>query len=288
MVFGKNKMRSAGLLIIAFALAACATSSRHYSSSVVQYLYPDMKETIQEPDIPVLSLPLKVGIAFVPGTKADVKSNAPAHMINSSALTERDKMALMQEVAKHFKKYEFVKSIELIPSAYLRENGSFDNLRQIQTMYGVDVIALLSFDQSQFTDEGASSVSYWTILGAYVIKGEKNDTHTMLDAAVFDISSRKMLFRAPGLSQIKSTATPVNLSEQIRLDSTAGFQEASKDLIVNLDAQLELFKEKIKEMPEEYRVVHKDGYTGAGSIGAGFALSLLLAGGFALWRGRKK
>jgi rhombotail lipoprotein len=284
----KNTITLAGILIIAVTLSGCSTATRHYSSSVVQYLYPNQKETIQEPDIPVLSLPLKVGIAFVPGTNVDIKSNAPAHMVDSSALSETDKMALMQEVAKHFRKYEFVKSIDLIPSAYLRQEGSFDNLRQIQTMYGIDVIALLSFDQSQFTDEGASAVSYWTILGAYVVKGEKNDTHTMLDAAVFDISSRKMLFRAPGLSQIQGTATPVNLSEQVRRDRAAGFQEASKDLIVNLDEQLALFKEKIKEMPEEYNVVHKAGYTGAGSIGAGFALPLLLCGGIALWRGRKK
>jgi rhombotail lipoprotein len=90
-------------------------------------------------------------------------------------------------------------------------------------MYNVDVVALLSYDQAQFTDEGALSLTYLTIVGAYLVPAEKNDTHTMLDAVVYDIRSRKMLFRAPGTSQIKGHATLMNLSEQRRKDSDAGF-----------------------------------------------------------------
>jgi len=108
-------------------------------------------------------------------------------------LTEKKRQDLMQEVANHFKKYPFVKDIEVIPSAYLSPRGSFANLDQIKTMYGVSVIVLLSYDQTQFTDEGALSLTYWTIVGAYLVRGEKNDTHTMLDAVVYDIPSRKML-----------------------------------------------------------------------------------------------
>ena len=175
-------------------------------------------------------------------------------------------MELMKEVSKNFKIYDFVKSIELIPSAYLRDKGSFANLDQIRTMYGVDVVALLSYDQTQFTDEGLASITYWTLIGAYIIPGEKNDTHTMVDASVYDIQSRKMLFRAPGISHIKSKATPINLSEQLRMDSLESFKEASKDLVTNLEIQLELFKEKVKELPEKYQIVHKPGYTGGGSL----------------------
>ena len=71
----------------------------------------------------------------------------------------------------------------------------------------------------------------------------------MLDAAVYHIPSRKLLFRAPGLSRIKGSATPVNLSEQLRADSLAGFKEASVDLVANLKVQLEEFKTKVKESP---------------------------------------
>jgi len=202
----------------------------------------------------------------------------------NQALTERGKMELMKEVSEHFKKHKFVKSIELIPSAYLRRNGSFTNLDQIRTMYALDVMALLSYDQIQFTDRGVFSITYWTIVGAYIIPGEKNDTHTMVDAIVYDIESRKMLFRAPGISHIKNYATPINLSEQLRIDSRESIKEASNDLITNLDIQLELFKEKAKESPQEYQIVHKAEYqyTGGGSLNSSFII-LSVLGGFCLW-----
>ncbi len=237
-------------------MTSCGIQTKHHrSSSVVQYLYPNKYNHVEVPGIPRLALPLRVGIAFV-----------PENTVKSQALTETDKMDLMKEVSQHFKKYDFVKSIELIPSAYFRNDGGFSNLDQVRTMYGIDVITLLSYDQTQFTDEGLASITYWTIIGAYIIPGEKNDTHTMVDATVYDILSRKMLFRAPGTSHIKSNATPVNLTEQLRKDSLESFKFASADLIKNLDTQLQLFKEKIKEAPEDYQITHRPGYTGGGSL----------------------
>jgi rhombotail lipoprotein len=153
-------------------------------------------------------------------------------------------------------------------------------------MYGVDVIVLLSYDQVQYTDEGLLSISYWTLVGAYVIQGEKNDTSSMIDAAVYHIPSRKMLFRAPGISQVKGSATPVNLQEQLREDSKQGFTKASENMVANLKEQLELFKEKVKESPEEYKVVHKPGYqgsTGGGSFGSFSFILLAWIGGVLLW-----
>lgn len=258
---------AAAALVGAVALGGCAPGSTHHAVSVVDYLYPTTKDPVEAPAIPELSVPLRVGIAFVPASAGEKRPGAPYRQAASGfALTEIKKMELMQEVANNFKKYPFVKDIELIPSAYLSPGGSFANLNQIRTMYGVDVIALLSFDQTQFTDEGALTFTYWTIVGAYVVPGEKNDTHTMLDAVVFDIPSRKMLFRAPGMSLVKGHATPVNLSAQLRADSETGFSDAAKQMIENLDQQLALFKEKVKERPAEYKVVHKPEYTGGGSL----------------------
>jgi len=96
------------ILSVCIAFMGCAyQTQRHHSSSVYEYLYSDKKDHIESPSIPVLSLPLRVGIAFVPENSG-----------GNYTLTERDKMDLMNEVAKHFKKYKFVKDIELIPSAY--------------------------------------------------------------------------------------------------------------------------------------------------------------------------
>ena len=191
-------------------------------------------------------------------------------------LSETDKTALLEKVGQRFEQFDFIDAIEIIPSAYLIPQGSFANLDQIRTMYDIDVIALVSYDQTQFTDEGIASITYWTLVGAYVVPGEKNATHTMVDAAVYDIGSRTLLFRAPGVSRVKSKATPVNLSEQLRKDRLVAFERAADDLIVNLEEQLRRFRESIEQEPEKVKITRRDGYSGGGFTG--WPLAALFAG----------
>ena len=259
-------------LALAAALGGCNTLREHHNAaSVVDYLYPDKDQPVVAPGTPVLNLPLRVGIAFVPGT---------AHPAGARP-ERRRKQALLQQVADHFRQAPYVKSIEVIRSAYLRVHGSFANLGELRTMYGVDVVALVSYDQVQFTDEGLLSLTYWTIVGAYVVPGEKNDTQTMLDTVVMDIRSRKMLFRAPGTDRITGRSTFVNVSEQLRQDSETSFDNASKQMIGNLEQQLAVFRDKVKEHPEEFQVVRSAEYaqrTGGGSLDdAALALAALVA-----------
>jgi rhombotail lipoprotein len=249
------------------------------TSSVVDFLYPNESNVVEKPATPELTLPINVGIAFVP--------TSGGHS-SDQRLDTNQKMELMERIADDFRKYDFINNIEIIPTEYLRNGGSFDNLEQIKTMYGIDVVTLLSYDQVQYTDEGLVSLTYWTIVGAYIFKGEKNDSSTMIDATVYDIASRKMLFRAPGTSQVKGSATFVNQSEELREDSRKGFKIAADNLIVNLKAELDRFKTKIKERPDEVKVVHSTGYTGGGYIGPGFILLFLGLSGAAAWHGRRK
>ena len=258
----------------AAVLSGCAMYNEHstrHSSSLVNYLYPKGMSEPDKPGTPTLALPLKVGIAWVPEQKAGAREYF------TSALSENRKMELLSQVVPNFKSYEFVKSIEVIPSAYLTPGGGFANLDQIRSMYGVDVIALASYDQMQFTSEGLLSFAYWTVVGAYVVQGERNDTQTMIDTVVYDVASRKLLFRAPGTSRIKASATPVNLGEQLRKDSDRGFDQAATNMVANLQQQLAQFRQRVKESPAEFKVVHKPGYTGAGSVGwVGVVLAGLL------------
>ena len=71
-------------------------------------------------------------------------------------------------------------------------------------------------------------------------------------------------------------------------DSERGFQRAAKELISNLDQQLALFKDRIKKEPEEYKVVHRPGYSGGGSLGAVFPALLALVGGYTWLRRRRR
>jgi rhombotail lipoprotein len=151
----------------------------HHANSLFRYLYPNEARRLDAPVIPTqLALPLRVGVAFVP-------SDNERNVFDTQTFTENHKMQLMKRVSEQFKSYPFVRSIELIPTAYLQPRGGFDNLDQLQRMYNIDVITLLSYDQVQFTDEGLLSLTYWTVVGAYVVPGEKNETRTLLDAAVY-------------------------------------------------------------------------------------------------------
>lgn len=249
------------------SLEGCVSQQVNTKSSVMDYLYPNSGDTYETPSIPNLKLPLRVGVAFVPASrKSSSRRNFWTGRSYSGLLSEAKKSEILKNVSENFRNLEFVSSIEVIPTTYLTPGGGFSNLAQIKTMYGVDVIALVSYDQVQFTDEGILSLSYWTIVGAYLISGEKNDTSTLMDTVVYDISSKKLLFRAPGTSQVSGKSTPINLSEELRVDSIEGFEKAAKHMAANLKVQLAGFQKRIKENPSEVKISHRKGYGGGGAI----------------------
>ncbi|RYZ79711.1 MAG: rhombotarget lipoprotein [Moraxellaceae bacterium] len=274
-------------------LFGCANQQSGRKSSVVDYLYPKSAPAAIAPSIPTLQLPIKLGIAFVPDQgHSGGGGNFWSEQTAGSGLTELKKTHILASVAKHFKKYPFIGEIQEIPTTYLTPGGSFANLDQIKTMYGIDVIALTSFDQVQFTDSGFLSLTYWTLVGAYIVAGEKNDTNTLMDTVVYDIASRKLLFRAPGTSLIKGRATPVNLSEELRADSAKGFEVATAKMIENLEIQLQVFREKAKQNPAEVKIIPLSNSGSGGSLDYYvLSLLLLLAGGafkrVAAGRGKK-
>lgn len=248
-----------------------------HGTSVMRFLYPTEPDHIEAPTVPVLSLPLRVGIAFVP-------SGQGGHWSMDTYLPEARKLRLLQQVAAEFRPLPYVAGIEVIPSSYLRPEGGFANLDQVKSMFNVDVVALVAYDQVQFTDESVFSLAYWTIVGAYVVQGERNDTQTLMETVVFDVASRRMLFRAPGTSQVKASATPVNQDEALRADGAKGFDAATVEMIANLKLELDAFRERVKTRPEEVKIVHRPGYTGAGGFGLWSALVLA---GLAAWAGRR-
>lgn len=237
------------IVALSFVLSGCAGSQARYTSNVVEFLYPDKKveEGVERKDVPPLVAPFKLGIAFVP----DATSTVSGAQRRTLSLSEQQKGDLMGKIASVVDQHPFVRETALIPSQYLVPKGAFGNLDQLRAMYGIDVILLMSYDQLQHTDEGALSIMYWTLIGAYVVSGEKNDTSTMIDAAAFYIPSRKMIFRASGNSHVKASATLVNLSEQLRKDSYAGFEKAADDLGTNLQEQLALFEATLNREKQE-------------------------------------
>jgi len=277
---------SLGAVALGIGCALMGPERAHRANNLFKYLYANQSSHTDSPTIPTLSLPLRVGVAFVPDDSGDAKHSYYAH--EDSMFSEAAKMELLKKVSEQFKSYPFVKSIAIIPTPYLAPRGGFENLEQLQRMYGIDVMALVSYDQMQFTDEGLLSMSYWTIVGLYVVQGEKNETRTLLDAAVYDIASRKLLFRAPGLSSVKESSTPINQSEQLRLDSEKGFTLAATNLVAGLKVELESFRERVKSSPTEFKVTHKAGYSSGGAFGPMDTALVALMGISALWMRRTK
>jgi rhombotail lipoprotein len=279
--------RKALLLSYLFAglMVGCASVGpgvrRQNTSSLVNYLYPAGQPRPLTAELTNIKLPVRVGIAFVPSTHDSRRSNFFGGGYNNgifdnNGLSTADQVKLMDEVAAHFRKYPYIKSVEVIPNNYLMDGGGFDNLDALASMYDVDIIGLVSYDQVQYTDEGAWSFLYLTIVGAFVIPAEKNTTTTFVDTAVFDVASRKLLFRAPGLDRRKTYDTLADNARELRDSSHAGFDGAFKDMIVNLDTALAGFKQKVKDNPDEYKVSRAPGYSGGGG-GAGLWSILLLA-----------
>lgn len=272
-------LRSPGLLLAAaFLFTGCASFNLHTkrnNTSLAQYLYPTGNPPPDKPTIPTLSLPLRVGVAWVPSYRDNGREST------DTVLTEIQKTELLNQVVPHFQTYNFVRSVEIIPTPYLTPGGGFENLNQLRAMFDVDVIALISYDQVQMTHQDLLSLTYWTVVGSYVFEGERNDTHTMIDAAVYDIASRKMLFRAPGISRVKAGSTPVNQKLELRRDSEKGFKAASTNMVANLTTALDNFRVRVKQSPEEYKVVYKKGGGFEGAMGwpeiAGLLMLAVLA-----------
>jgi rhombotail lipoprotein len=221
------------------------------SSSLVDYLYPKGEIPPKyDQGVPSLSLPLRVGLAFVPAASNNVQGLSEAH-----------KTELLEKAKQSFKGREFIKEILIIPDTYMRSGHGFEGVDQIARLYGLDVIALVSYDQMAHVDDTKASILYWTIAGAYFIKGSKNDVQTFVDTAIFDINTHKLLFRAPGVNKIEETSTLVNSPEKMRKSQEESFNLAMDNMTANLSKELDSFKERIQK-DKSVTITHREGYSG--------------------------
>ena len=266
--------RALMLLAMVYLVAGCTAwwqaatgvnTRQGVSSSLVDFLYPSGEEPPPVDErIPHLEIPLRVGVAFVP---------APSGYVEG--LPEARKTELLQLVERHFEQREYISDIAIIPETYLRTRRGFDTLDQVARLYDLDVIALISYDQVAIAEDRKSSILYWTIVGAYFIKGSKNDVQTFVDTAVFDVSTRRLLLRAPGVDHQVATATLVESSEEMRKARQNSFQLAMADMTNNLTGELNRFEKRIKDKEAKVVVAQRDG-SGSGGYGATSPLTGLL------------
>jgi len=263
--------------MLIFSISGCSSivSDHHRkqqtnSSSLANFLYPNKQTKIDtSPQIPNIKLPVKIGLAFLPSR------NWRAGNLDTS-----NQYRLLSKVKSSFSQHRFIDDIKIIPSTYLRHHNSkgssgFDTLDQVARLHDVDLIALVSYDQLTQTLHNNVSLLYWTIVGMYVIPGNENTIQTFVDTAVFDVKSRKMLLRAPGISKLQKRSTAIGVDHVMQNKTYQGFNLAFDDMMTNLDTELNLFKEKVKQ-GKTVKIQNLQSYSAAGSIDKILILTLVL------------
>jgi rhombotail lipoprotein len=251
-------------------------SDQQSSSSLVEFLYPDGSTPPREDAMPELRLPLRVGLAFLPTQQS----------ADNSGLDAARKEQLLEQIRSRFADRSFVANITIIPEYYLAARRGFDGLAGIQRLYGVDVMALVSYDQEAHHDNNEWSLSYLTIVGAYVVKGNRHDMSTLVDLAVVDPVTRSLLLRAGGVDTRSGNTTLVEQRRESREASGAGFDAATGRMIESFDVALKRFQEEVRAGKAPVRIVKRNTASG-GSIGGAGALdwwSLAILAGVCLVR----
>lgn len=280
-------LRAGAVVLAAAILAGCTsffsgTGSRTgVSSSVVDYLYPPGTPFEPAPEgSPEVKLPARIGLMFVPSSRT------------STTLDATRQQALLEQVRQAFKTRPFIERIEIVPSSYLRPRGGFANLEQVARLHGLDLVALVSYDQVSSADDKAASFLYWTIVGAYTVRATDNQVSTFVETTVFDVASRTLLLRAPGQDQRDAGSTAIR-SDQVR-DQLAqqGFEAAVGQMIGNLDVAIDDFGKRVTGEGQVRLVDRRSGQTWKGRDGGGGSLQpwelglLLGAAGLLLLRRR--
>lgn len=243
------------------SLSACSVLWKDYaeqrrqgnSSSLVEYLYPEGRiPPGMAKRIPHITVPIRLGIAFVPGGTR-----------NRLSISSARKQLLLRRVKDSFSKRPIIQDIKIIPDHYLMRKGGFSDLNRVAALFGVDQIALISYDQIGSTRENPLALTYWTIVGAFIVPGNSHEVRTLVDMGVFDVRSRKLILRAAGQHRVRRISTLVNRRERYRRTSVLGFTNATDDMIKTLDIELASFKDRIRRGSKEVKISYRRGYSGS-------------------------
>lgn len=185
-----------------------------------------------------IKTPLRVGLAFAP---------LPARVGGSRDIPSQLKQNLLEKVRDAFKDISFIEEIEVIPSTYLKEDAEFESLVAAAQAFHLDAVTLVTYDQEQFSDPTNWSLLYWTVIGLYLVPGEKNETRTLLETSVVAVNSRVLLLHAVGSDKSEGWNTPVHVKPGLRQESEESFEKATNRLIADLRTQLDKVQTSLKE-----------------------------------------
>jgi rhombotail lipoprotein len=235
----------------------CRSETRN-SSSLVSFLYPDGEMPPPQDAMPELHLPLRIGLAFLP-------SQYPG----DAGLDDPHKEQILERIRARFADRKFVGEIVLLPDYYLKSSRGFEGLQGVQRLYNIDLMALVSYDQVTHRDDTNWSLSYLTIVGAFVIPATHHDVVTMMDLAVVDPATRSLVLRAGGTNATHDHSTLVDEPRSARASGSDSFDWAANQMIGNFDTALNSFEASVRAGHANVRVVNRNGAPSGGSGGGG-------------------
>lgn len=257
---------------------SCSSETRN-SSSLVEFLYPNGAIPPARNQIPQLRVPLRVGLAFL-----------PEQPTGDASLPSAKKQELLERIRARFQDRKFVSEIVVIPDYYLTTSraipglasanvSGFAGLEGVQRLYNIDVMALVSYDQVKHLDDNEWSLGYLTIVGAYVLKGSRHDTVTLVDLAVVDPATRSLVLRAGGTDTRHGNTTLVDQQREARAAGVESFAAATSQMIENFDTALTTFEADVRSGKANVRVARRDAGAnpagGGGGAGGGGAVDWL-------------
>ncbi len=255
-----RNLKLLGMAAFTLLLSGCAwlygdmrRDRQESSTPLVDFLYADGKVPEQDAQ-PVLHLPIRVAVSFLP-------SGSGPHRF-APAAADREKV--VSTLRERFRSLPYVSEIVIVPDYYLH-GGKGDGLMQIEQLsrlHRFDLFALVSYDQLQNSFQNDRSLAYWTIVGAYFVRGDRNETHTLLDVAVIDPKSRALVMRAGGASALKGNVTAVDASRHSVAQSTRGFELATEQLVLNFSRELTDFEQRVREGTAPVTVVRQAAKSG--------------------------
>jgi rhombotail lipoprotein len=246
------------VLLVLFFIGGCATPT-NYSSHAIKYSDLMQNRPVQSSKNQRLSLPVRVGVIFVPKIQDNQRQYWPTDFSGTPGSISDEKRSLMKDLSVRCGNYDFIESVNLIPSEFLMSRANPSDLEYLKFRFGIDVIMYISLIQTQNVKRDLSAIGYLTGIGALGIKGEKCETNTWVDTVAIHIPTNSLMFRVSGTSRVESKSTPVNLSAQTKQDSRSGFKQACENLITNLDVQFQTYKTRIAKFPEDYEIAAKPG-----------------------------
>jgi len=175
--------------------------------------------------------PVRVGVAFAPGAEATRRTGWSQA---SHDFGEPDKRRLLTRLCSNLEATPAVAAAVVVPTYHMQPAGGFDDLERLAELYDVDLIVLLSYEQLQAEDVNALSVTYWALLPAYFVRGNVNETRTIVDADVYEIDSRTHIFNASGSCKEEARCTALKSKRLLRTQSREGFKSAIAGLTEDL------------------------------------------------------